>query len=503
MSISIVGQLCPIPAHKKPAQLCLIVTDPAQGIHQITCSSLGYYCILDLTLPGEYTLYLSDACSSHPQLTDLSVLQQYTSFVVSSALLDASSSMPVAYTLNEGQLTPMIHLDLTSQHLTYVTDDTVCYHLSITNASPFPLTQLCIHDLLDTPLRFVPHSVVLDQCPAPDLSLLSGILLSQLMPSEQVVIDFQAQVLEMPSSQAVTLAQLTYDCHLPGSSETLILGASSSPHTLTLYEPCLSIQVYTPRNSVSLGDTIPFEIHLINEGSLDILHLTLDHYCPCCKILDETITVDTHCIHGFSFDQPLLIDYIPCHGYCRITFDAIVTDTAYACHEIAYDCHCTFMYHIPNHAPRYKKNNSYHYTLPLNPTIFKQCAIDAEFELPDPVVAPEAIHSLSLQICPLKHQIISTPCGTSLTGEVLTGFKLLVHLCLDYTVTYLSDQGSGIPSLYHFTVPFSTFLILPPDIHDHLTPCIHYTIRKNIWQILDSRCFLSTSYFLITVDLTL
>lgn len=497
MSISIMGQLS-FPRHETFNSLCVILLTPQQEMCQTFCTPHYYYCFYDLRVSGEYTLYYADASYSHPQLADLDVLTYYASFTVSPALLTSSHNVSKTYFLEQEHLSPLLDLCLSSNETTYMVDDIVHYTLSLYNQSPFILRHLDVHVLLNSGLAFMTHSTCINHCAEPDASVISGLILLELSPYEQTTLSFDAQIIN--SSSLPSTAQVCYECIVPDTPKPFVHTSTCPPHYLSIYSPYLDITIHPSISCASLGDTISFEVLLTNSGDLDILNLSLSHTCNYCELLEDSLYINDSCIHGISLDTPLFIQYIGCKETVKVSFKVLVSGGISSSPTIDYCCTCHFMYHIPQHGLKECKDILASYHLPLNPCIFKQCLIENEFEFPEDTPSPTHISSVSLNITPLKHTLITTPTGSCSGGIISTGSQLIIHLLLEYTLTYYGDICHPTCLTTHYTIPFSTYLMLPPHTPSSYIPCVHYTLKDHFTQILSTRHFLIASYLLVICD---
>jgi len=100
-------------------------------------------------------------------------------------------------------------------------------------------------------------------------------------------------------------------------------------------------------------------------------------------------------------------------------------------------------------------------TLPQNPTAFKQFTVQETLELPVAKPDIEQIVKVVAEVVITSIRVIRTPVGTSLEGQVLTGFKLVVEGEVRQKIEYVADECTQSVHAAHFNIPFSTFIVLP------------------------------------------
>lgn len=81
---------------------------------------------------------------------------------------------------------------------------------------------------------------------------------------------------------------------------------------------------------------------------------------------------------------------------------------------------------------------------------------------------------------------ISTPVGTSVSGQVLTGEKLIIcgKVCVDINILPTCDNPIYN---YSYTVPFCTFIVVPTGFIIESCTDISYTIENITIEKLDRR----------------
>lgn len=98
---------------------------------------------------------------------------------------------------------------------------------------------------------------------------------------------------------------------------------------------------------------------------------------------------------------------------------------------------------------------------PSNPTAFKQIAVNSLLCIPSNKPDIERILKVNTSIKIDSVDVIQTPTGTSLEGQILTGYKAIVHGHVKYLVIYSAKSNSQSLHSAHFEVPFCDFIVLP------------------------------------------
>lgn len=104
------------------------------------------------------------------------------------------------------------------------------------------------------------------------------------------------------------------------------------------------------------------------------------------------------------------------------------------------------------------------FTQPLTP--FKQFNLQETLEVPEAKPDIEQIVTVKAEIIITKTKVIKTPMATSHERQNLTGWKQVVEGQVKQIVQYVADEPTQSVHAAHYTVPFSTFVILPPDYEE-------------------------------------
>lgn len=99
--------------------------------------------------------------------------------------------------------------------------------------------------------------------------------------------------------------------------------------------------------------------------------------------------------------------------------------------------------------------------MPENPCSFKQFSLQEKVTLPCSKPDIEQIIKVMGNICITDTRVIKTPRATSLEGQVLSGWKLIVEGELNQKIEYVADLCDQPVHAAHFNIPFSTFIVLP------------------------------------------
>ncbi|MEF9992650.1 MAG: DUF3794 domain-containing protein [Romboutsia sp.] len=98
------------------------------------------------------------------------------------------------------------------------------------------------------------------------------------------------------------------------------------------------------------------------------------------------------------------------------------------------------------------------------PCTFKQISVDEMVYLPKNYPDIGEIKNTDVTCSIDKQTVITTPVGTSLEGQTLTGYKLIINGTLNFRVNYEPEcPCNSYCDCFKFKIPFTTFLILPEN----------------------------------------
>lgn len=97
----------------------------------------------------------------------------------------------------------------------------------------------------------------------------------------------------------------------------------------------------------------------------------------------------------------------------------------------------------------------------------KEFNVEELFDLPSTKPDMELILKVKSELVIISTKIVKTPIGKSLENQTLTGWKLIVEGELRQVIQYVADERCQSIHGAHANVPFSTFIVLPPDFDEN------------------------------------
>lgn len=131
---------------------------------------------------------------------------------------------------------------------------------------------------------------------------------------------------------------------------------------------------------------------------------------------------------------------------------------------------------------------------------FKQMNKDFMFCIPDAKPDIEQIIRVWVDGCVIGTQLVKTPVGTSLEGQTVTGYKLLVAGELNLKVQYVACNTVQSVHTAHTTFPFCADVVLPADTNPNAIVRASIAIEDIFSEQLDCRCIYNNITMMIVAD---
>lgn len=100
----------------------------------------------------------------------------------------------------------------------------------------------------------------------------------------------------------------------------------------------------------------------------------------------------------------------------------------------------------------------------------KELNVEEILDTPQAKPDIELILKVKAELVILSTRVIRTPIAQSMEKQTLTGWKVIIEGELKQVIRYVADEPCQSVHGAHFNVPFSTFIVLPPDFDE--TQCI-------------------------------
>lgn len=137
----------------------------------------------------------------------------------------------------------------------------------------------------------------------------------------------------------------------------------------------------------------------------------------------------------------------------------------------------------------------------LDNTSFTQLNVEDEVCLPCQKPDIEQIVKVYSSAKIKNTKVIKTPKGTSLEGNKLTGYKLIVEGELIHKIQYVSDSCAQSVHAANCSIPFISFIILPEDFCPTSYINANVLIEDIYANQVDCRCMYINTTLLLNADI--
>lgn len=138
--------------------------------------------------------------------------------------------------------------------------------------------------------------------------------------------------------------------------------------------------------------------------------------------------------------------------------------------------------------------------LPNIPTAFKEINVQESVHIPNAKANIEQIAKIIADVVITNTVVITTPVVTSLEGQVLTGWKVVIEGELRETIEYISDELTQPVHAVHFNVPFGSCIILPQSFNCGTKVTVNAYIEDIFIEKLDNRSFFKNICLLLVAE---
>lgn len=369
--------------------------------------------------------------------------------------------------------------------------EVVTYTIYANNVGDIDLNDVIIRDLLSPDLQFIQNSITVDGDEKPNLNITSGINLGSLALNQTKIITFDAKVISKDSTtiENTAVGEYTYciDSSLPPRSDY----SKSNSCVLYVKKVNIIIDKKASKEHVVLGDEITYTVTLTNDGDVDANSvLFYDELPKELKLIDGSFTINNIIINSIDLSQGINVGTIKSTSTVILKF-AVKVISGNCKGLIVNSGSVHFNYILPDGScgnTRYAKEISTS-TINVALTTFKQISVDEYLRIPDTKPDIEEINSINAEVEIRNCHVIETPKKVSIEGQVLTGYKLIIHGVLKQTVQYTALEEEQSVHSTHYYVPFSNFIVLPKDFNLGCKIDVTGVVEDIYYHVINPRCF--------------
>lgn len=132
---------------------------------------------------------------------------------------------------------------------------------------------------------------------------------------------------------------------------------------------------------------------------------------------------------------------------------------------------------------------------------FKQVNTDYIFCIPDQKPDIEQIVRVWADACVVDTMLVKTPVGTSLEGQNITGYKLLISGDVTLKIEYVACEATQSVHTAHTKFPFCGYVVLPEDININAIINASVSIEDIFSEQMDLRCIYNNITMMLIADI--
>ncbi|MEG1703138.1 MAG: DUF3794 domain-containing protein, partial [Niameybacter sp.] len=383
-----------------------------------------------------------------------------------------------------------------------IVGDVVTYTLNVTNSSNPILNNIAfnnvmISDLLPAGLEFISGSMNIVGG-----NILTGVNIGTLGIGETKVVTFQAKVISADPRPIVNTATGSFEYTLPG--RPMQVGTTTSnPYTLQITVVSLKLVKTADEATVSLGDTVTYTVMLTNTGEVPVSGVVFTDQLPAqMNFVEGSFTLNGQVVNNVDLAVGIIIPSIGVGQTITLKYQAEVTGSN--CSGMLVNAaQATYEYKLADGTTGTLMTDdvSNSVSLQMNISTFKQMSIENYLCIPEAKPDIEAINNATGTIDIGSMNVIETTQGISVEGQNLTGYKLIVRGTLNLVIEYTALNEIQSVHSAHYSVPFSTFIILPKDYSIGRRIEIDSLVEDIYYNAIDIRKFFTNTTVLINAKI--
>jgi uncharacterized repeat protein (TIGR01451 family) len=386
---------------------------------------------------------------------------------VNTAILTFDNGVTITATTITGGTTSVINPQVTLVKSASVTSagigEIVTYQVTISNTGTNALDNVVVYDLLTDAVAFVPGSVKVDGVPNPTANIMSGVSLGRFEVGETSVVTFDVRIVKSGSYTNEIHANYQYT-PVPGQPPQSGNNVSNG-YTLHAFNTTVNVTKTANVATAMLGEVISYVVTLENKSDVDVFNVKFtDHLPTTVTLIAGTFKVDGATVYNPDLAQGVNIAPIAKGQKVIISYAVVVVGSS--CHNtIENEAALTYAYRFPDGTGGLGQSEDQNgpTVVTVAMTTFKQLSVDGYLPIPPQKPDIEEINSVEGKVYVKDYHLITTPNRISQEGQQITGYKLVIMAMLNVVIEYTANEPTQSVHSAHYDVPFSTFIVLPPD----------------------------------------
>ena len=347
--------------------------------------------------------------------------------------------------------------------------DVLTYTLTATNSGDIDLTDVIIKDLLEEDLDFVSGSVKVDGILKPDADIITGFSIGGLLAGESKIITFEVKVIKKVTQYATNQATAVFFFKLTPMGQTRTMTVDSNIVAVLIENPHLLITKVANVQSASLDSIITYQVTMINTGDTILYNVVFKDELPASvELIEGSFTLNGVVVNAVDLAVGVNIGDLNLGEQASIIYsvkvvsgscDGSIDNAAYA----------TFDYVLRDQQTGKGQTEKVTSGVDANITNFKQIVINSKVCIPKAKPDVEELDDATAELAIHDYYVVETVAGISNEGQRLSSYKLIIHGELNISVEYTALCEDQALHSAEWSIPFTTFIILPADYDPDMT----------------------------------
>lgn len=378
--------------------------------------------------------------------------------------------------------------------------DIITYKISVINKFCDFLEDVIIKDLLSSDLKFIKGSVKINSKPYKAANIIAGVCLKEIAPCENAIITFDAQVINNTCLEI--LNQATAEYKYKEKNNYYYQCCESNCNKLIVKNPNIQVTKIANKEEAYLNDEIDYIITATNIGDLEVFNVSLIDKIPSSiELIDGTFYIGDNLVNSVEIEKGVVLNNLDIGERKIIRYKARVVSSG--CDgKIENKAIVKYSYKLGNGDLSCKFSNTSSCIIKMHICSFKQICIDEYLWLPPKKPNINEINDIRVNVQIDKYNIIKTSKLLSSEGQILSGYKLIIHGFLNQLIEYTSCEPDKVVHCVSYEAPFSTFIVLPKNFKFGSKIDIESIIEDINYNVVDKRCFFRNVTLLILAKIT-
>lgn len=390
--------------------------------------------------------------------------------------------------INIYMLNPKLSLTVISNSSELVAEQIVRFNIKIENMGNTKLYDISIRDILKNEFVFIAESVEIDNIERHEENIISGVNIGDLNEGDLKTITFSAKVVEEGGDISTVNKAIGRFKYKSLQENVFKNGISvSNENKMLIQSEKVKIEIDVDNEAISLNKPIEYLIKIMNVGTVDLCNLLLRDALPKeFNVLDNLIEIDKKVIKHINLNSGVLLGNLSVGKSIVVKFKLklrLGINKGYINNVLLLDKD----YKLSDQNMYKGQSIEKHVKHTLNMTAFKQVIMDGEILLTEYNPPVGEINNLKCTVDIKNYYLIDTMEGTSVSGQNLTGKKLIVNGVIKANLEYtVKDEQQSVHFISNNQM-FSTFIVLSNQIASYDKIVVKGEVENTDYNIINAQ----------------